>query len=203
MVKTVQDAFDLWSRDAVSVEPVLELVSKEEIDRIAAGVHSELRDRLEWAFWSLGRVLRRNPEIQEDWKQLVVLYRNQAGPVNDTAIFTFPDGEAVEIPIVIDRNTFQYNEILQDVAGLVIVLDEIENFNPDKYKSTKLVSRIQGSWARGGLGGDSDAAKKYLEKHYLSARHGEKKSVKQKAVSLFGISERQVDLLVAQLKKGK
>lgn len=138
MARTVQDVFDLWSQDAVPVEQVSDLASQEEIEKIAAGCPDVLREKLEWAFWRLSCVLRRKPEIPKDWKQLVLLYRNQTSPVNDAGVFVFPDGEAVEIPILVERSAFRYDEIFHDVAALSDALDALENFNPELYKSEKV-----------------------------------------------------------------
>lgn len=147
MARTIEDVFAFWSENAEEVEechPYCPLVSDDEIAAMTADVPQVLRDSLTWAFFSLEHALRRHPEIQDGWRDLVAAYRADTALTHDVGAFEFPDGEIVEVPLRIDRLAgFRYKAIDDEVARLVSTLDKIENFNPEEYQSTLVESSYQ------------------------------------------------------------
>lgn len=160
MARTPDDVFAFWSENAEKVEtnqPFAGLVSDDEIAAMTADVPQILQDSLIWAFFGLERVLQRNPHITETWRELVAAYRADTTATHDVGVFKFPDGEIIEITLLFDCSSgFRYKAIDDAVARLVSALDEIEKFDPEKYKSKLVDSSYQSIRAQRGRSRETD-----------------------------------------------
>ena len=124
--------------------PTQSLASDEELDAITKGLPRLLRIRLAQALSSLEYCLKQNPHISENWKQLIETWRNSKCEMKTTnGIYQLPDGTTITFPILIDKLSFKYSELRNEVFNLARVLTEIECFDPALYKCARVSKILQ------------------------------------------------------------
>lgn len=181
------------------------VITEDELDSITAGYPIFLRNNLDWAFFGLERVLKRNPHIKEGWRDLVKLFRETSGPKPKTLICKTPHGVSFKTEVLIDSHSFKYPALNHVMLNLIEELDAISNFDPSLHMSDLIYREAQRISASGSkVDGDTNSKiVEEIEAKYLSARHGAKGLVKKEIAEKYFVSERHIDNLVKELKKNR
>lgn len=119
------------------------VVTEGELDSLTAGYPEFLRNNLDWAFFGLERVLKRNPHIKEDWRDLVKLFRETSGPKPKTLICKTAHGVSFKTEALIDSHSFKYPVLNHVMFNLIEELDAIANFDPSKHMSAVILKEAQ------------------------------------------------------------
>lgn len=181
------------------------IVTEEELDSLTAGYPVFLRNNLDWSFYGLERVLKRNPHITEDWRELVKTFRETSGPRPATLLCKTDYGVVFKSKALIDSHSFKYPELSFALHDLVEALDAITNFDPSLHMSDVLYKEAQRITAIGSKV-DRDTNKKIEEEitaKYLNAKHGKKGEIKKGIADRHCVSTRHIDNLIKELKKNK
>jgi len=130
------------------------IITEEELDSLTAGYPVFLRNNLDWSFFGLERVLKRNQHITESWRELVKTFRETSGPRPDTVVCKTEYGVVFKSKALIDSHSFKYPELNFALFDLVEALDAIANFDPSShmseviYKEAKRISQQRAADAK-------------------------------------------------------
>lgn len=130
------------------------IITEEELDSLTAGYPVFLRNNLDWSFFGLERVLKRNQHITESWRELVKTFRETSGPRPATVVCQTEYGVVFKSKALIDSHSFKYPELNFALFDLVEALDAITNFDPSShmseviYKEAKRISQQRAADAK-------------------------------------------------------
>jgi len=124
------------------------IITEEEFDSLTEGYPVFLRNNLDWSFFGLERVLKRNPHITESWQELVKTFRETSGPRPATLACKTKYGVVFKSKALIDSHSFKYPELNFALFNLVEALDAITNFEPSKHMCAVLHKEAQKQTAK-------------------------------------------------------
>ncbi len=170
------------------------IITKEELDSLAAGYPVFLRNNLDWSFFGLERVLKRNRHITENWRELVKMFRETSGPRPATLVCKTDYGVVFKSEALIDSHSFKYPELNFALFDLVEALDAITNFDPSShmseviYKEAKRIAQQRAADAKHDGPTGKRTAKETLRTIWASGKYSSRDICAEQECAALGMS---------------
>lgn len=170
------------------------IITEEELDSLTAGYPVFLRNNLDWAFFGLERVLKRNPHITESWQELVRTFRETSGPRPATVICKTEYGVVFKSKALIDSYSFKYPELNFALFDLVEALDAITNFDPSNhmseviYKEAKRIAQQRAADAKHDGPTGKRTAKEAIRTIWASGKYSNRDRCAEEECAALGMS---------------